>query len=500
MTSDDLTSLYQQADDAPAPMSLRQGVVQAWDSDTGANTITVGGGVLENVPVLVGETVSVAVGDVVALLTTGDRWFLLGKVTDPGDPGTVPTWTTDITALTTTVDTVTTVTIPAIQNDVTVTQGQVTELGDVTIPAVQADADAAQAAADTAQTTATGAATDAAAAQSTADAAAADAAAAQAHFPITETDISDGAISTPKLAADAIDGMTITGALIRTAATGRRIEIDSPTSASEIRAYTDSVDEVAPGQIQVTDSELGLTSPDRGAGASFVEIRGDASSNQVYATADDGIFLRGDGAAHANQIWVSAADGAVMSAAGNTNQIFADADGATMHTASGPDPISLTSGAGGIALASTGPVTLNGARVAILPQCLSAACTANVDLANSVEVDVTGATVTFTTVRPNAKFICTGSFYFAMIAASNGVALGKLSVDGTVQSAFANFTGLFSTPERVNASQTWVGTLAAAGSHTLKLRGVGPGVSGTPTTAAHRINATSTTISVLVFE
>lgn len=39
--------------------------------------------------------------------------------------------------------------------------------------------------------------------------------------------IAAGAITTAKLAADAIDGMTITGALIRTAATGNRLEFDS---------------------------------------------------------------------------------------------------------------------------------------------------------------------------------------------------------------------------------------------------------------------------------
>lgn len=135
-----------------------------------------------------------------------------------------------------------------------------------------------------------------------------------------------------------------------------------------------------------------------------------------------------------------------------------------------------------------------------LPATFAAASTANVDLANSVEVDITGASVTFSTATANARFLCIASFYFSCIGgASNGIALGKLSVDGAVQTAFANFTGLFSTPERHNLAQSWIGTLAAAGSHTLKLRGVGPGTTASAAVAAHRVNSVSTTITVFVF-
>jgi hypothetical protein len=133
------------------------------------------------------------------------------------------------------------------------------------------------------------------------------------------------------------------------------------------------------------------------------------------------------------------------------------------------------------------------------PDVFTSACSTNVDLANNVEVDITAATVTFTTTKANAKFIAFGSFYFSCIGgASSGIALGKLNVDGTNAAGFANFTGLFSTPERHNLAQVWTGTLAAAGVHTLKLRGVGPGTTASAAVAAHRINATSTTITVLV--
>ena len=133
------------------------------------------------------------------------------------------------------------------------------------------------------------------------------------------------------------------------------------------------------------------------------------------------------------------------------------------------------------------------------PAAFAAACNSQMDLANNVEVDVAGATITVVTTKVNAQFLCIGSFYVSMLAASAGIAIGKLHVDGVVQAGFANFTGLSSTPERGNVAQSWIGTLASAGSHTLKLRAVGPGQTGTPLTPAHRINTVSTTITVLVF-
>lgn len=127
------------------------------------------------------------------------------------------------------------------------------------------------------------------------------------------------------------------------------------------------------------------------------------------------------------------------------------------------------------------------------PAVFASACSANVDV-TTTEVDITGATVTFSTLKANAQYMCIGSFYFSMIAASTGLALGKLNIDGTNQGSFVNFTGLSSTPERHNLAQCWSGTLAAAGSHTFKLRGV-----GSAAVAAQRVNATHTTITVLVF-
>jgi hypothetical protein len=155
------------------------------------------------------------------------------------------------------------------------------------------------------------------------------------------------------------------------------------------------------------------------------------------------------------------------------------------------DPPNLATGTQNLATA----VDTQLLRIDAKPMILSAAATATQDL-TTTEVDVTGATLTFTTLKANARFMCTASFYFASIGVANsGVASGKLYVDNVVQAGFANFTGDSATPDRMNLSQTWIGTLAAAGSHTLKLRAV-----GSAAVAAQRTNATSTTITVLVFE
>ncbi|HEY9418127.1 MAG TPA: hypothetical protein VIQ30_25485 [Pseudonocardia sp.] len=302
--TDDLSTLFPIGGEG---MQLRQGTIIDWDADTGENTVRVGGAALANLPVLVAESVILAPGDVVALLVAGDRMFIMGQIRTPGDAGTVPTWSADITTL-------------------------------------SADVATAQTTADTAQTAAT--------------TAAADAATALAKFPITETDISDGAISTPKLSADAIDGMTITGAVLRTAAAGQRVEIDSPIAANEIRFYTADASEIAPGTIQATTAEVTLTSPSLGGGQSFVEIRGTETDNQVLITAGDGIILRGDDSASVNQFWAMPS-GVVMSAENAAHEVIASAAGVELGIYDGsPGVITVQGGTGGIDIAATGGGTV----------------------------------------------------------------------------------------------------------------------------------------------
>lgn len=99
MTSSHLGSLFQPDPSAPPNIAVRQGVVQAWDTNTGENSVQIAGGTVVNIPSLTAEAAELVAGDVVAVLTSGDTALVLGKVTTPGDPGTVPTWNADLQAL-----------------------------------------------------------------------------------------------------------------------------------------------------------------------------------------------------------------------------------------------------------------------------------------------------------------------------------------------------------------------------------------------------------------
>lgn len=166
----------------------------------------------------------------------------------------------------------------------------------------------------------------------------------------------------------------------------------------------------------------------------------------------------------------------------------------TINTFPAANPARLRNDDDTLVISGDGTFSRSGATARLMTQCYTVACTAQVDLTTSSDVDITGATQTFTTLMPNARYVVFGSIYWAAIVASNGLAQGKLSVDGTNQGATINFTGLASTPSRENLGQCWSGTLAAAGSHTIKLRAAGAG-SGT-----QRVNATSTTLTIMIFE
>lgn len=83
MRSDDLAPLLMPP---PQPgLSFRQGTVVTFNQDTGANTISVGGATLTDVPMLnSGEAVALKAGHIVALLTWKSSWWILGRVTLPG--------------------------------------------------------------------------------------------------------------------------------------------------------------------------------------------------------------------------------------------------------------------------------------------------------------------------------------------------------------------------------------------------------------------------------
>ncbi|PRX48689.1 hypothetical protein B0I33_104507 [Prauserella shujinwangii] len=66
-------------------IGFHQGVVTAWNASTGENTLTVAGGVVNNVPVLTtADSIMLNVGDVVGLLRFKSTYFILGRIAPPG--------------------------------------------------------------------------------------------------------------------------------------------------------------------------------------------------------------------------------------------------------------------------------------------------------------------------------------------------------------------------------------------------------------------------------
>ncbi|MFJ9887186.1 hypothetical protein ACIQRW_15130 [Streptomyces sp. NPDC091287] len=123
------------------------------------------------------------------------------------------------------------------------------------------------------------------------------------------------------------------------------------------------------------------------------------------------------------------------------------------------------------------------------------ASSATAVLATTTIVDVPGATVTLTTTTPNAIYRVTGIFDVLPGATSASVLVfGFLNVNGTTDTGVA-IQGLTSSM-RATVSQTWRGTLAAAGSHTLKLQASLSGALGSGAT----IRPQNSKISIEILE
>lgn len=84
MRSSDLSTLFGAT---AAGAQLGQGVILSWDPNTGSNTVDWAGTILTDVPMLnTAEAITFKPGHVVVLLGQGGSWFIIGRVTKPGDP------------------------------------------------------------------------------------------------------------------------------------------------------------------------------------------------------------------------------------------------------------------------------------------------------------------------------------------------------------------------------------------------------------------------------
>lgn len=112
----------------------------------------------------------------------------------------------------------------------------------------------------------------------------------------------------------------------------------------------------------------------------------------------------------------------------------------------------------------------------------------------TTETDVPGCTWTFQTTGANAIVVVIGVFDFdcTSAAANFTYAMGRLSVDGTTQTAEAH--GTMAALIRNTCAQLWPVSVAA-GTHTVKLRALKPSAS-----TVISVDAVHTTMAVLVFD
>lgn len=123
------------------------------------------------------------------------------------------------------------------------------------------------------------------------------------------------------------------------------------------------------------------------------------------------------------------------------------------------------------------------------PKVYSATATATL-AASSTDADITGASITLTTEANNATVMVTFFADFDLTGASTATATARCKIDGTAVGPFAEY-GAEVTTDRSTSGNTFVTTIATAGSHTIKLVG---------TTAASQTITTQTTLSVVVTE
>lgn len=129
------------------------------------------------------------------------------------------------------------------------------------------------------------------------------------------------------------------------------------------------------------------------------------------------------------------------------------------------------------------------------PYLASAACSSPVTVSSATATDITGASISVTSVNNSASVLVIGVFDIQVVTSSGvAVALGSLVVDGSTQSGQAIHDQV-AVGNRGTVTQVWNVILAAPGAHTIKLQAALSGAAGSST-----FNATHTTISASVYD
>jgi hypothetical protein len=114
----------------------------------------------------------------------------------------------------------------------------------------------------------------------------------------------------------------------------------------------------------------------------------------------------------------------------------------------------------------------------IQPTPYEEACTASLTVTTATYADITGASITLTTQADNAIYMAEAVFDCNVTGTSTtSLMVGRLLVNGVADSGISVYA--MDTLDRSTIAMRWRGTLAATGSHTLKLQGANSGAAGT---------------------
>jgi len=114
------------------------------------------------------------------------------------------------------------------------------------------------------------------------------------------------------------------------------------------------------------------------------------------------------------------------------------------------------------------------------PSTYFAQCSSALTKSDTTNVDITGATVTFSTTAANAEYAVYAVFDCAVGTSSASTRmLGRIVTDGSAEPGFGIHE--MDNLDRDTVSAVAKGTLAAAGSHTIKLQGALSAAAGSGT-------------------
>lgn len=262
-----------------------------------------------------------------------------------------------------------------------------------------------------------------------------------------------------------------------------------------------SVRQVSPGvpEVQIWGTESSSVATQKWLTGGLVEIMATQLTGYLRMRAVDDIRMDLTGTSGViginatttgSQVVISGATKVQMQDALNNARVFVD----TTNVEGFSFGDTRWQGFGHFIINMSGEVRLKATRAYLLTQIQTNLATAPDVTLTAVSQNIPGCSITLPTVTANARYDAIIVCDFEMTVVGSTTAIGRLSVDGVVQTQEAHLE-LTTTSVRATVSQVYSGTLAAAGNHTFILQALLSAASGTTL-----LKASHSTLKVQIFE